>query len=90
LLSVGLRWFDQPLHSLGLGAGQVAIVTGAAQGIGEATVRLFAQHGAAVVVSDLDQGLLQHTHTHTHTHTKLLLEGSVGFDTWHLACWLCM
>ncbi|KAK0522699.1 hypothetical protein OC835_006486, partial [Tilletia horrida] len=33
---------------------QVAIITGAGQGIGAATARLFAAHGARVVVSDLD------------------------------------
>lgn len=34
--------------------GDVAIVTGSGQGIGEAVARLFAREGAAVVVSDLD------------------------------------
>ncbi|KAE8222093.1 hypothetical protein CF319_g4648 [Tilletia indica] len=33
---------------------QVAIITGAGQGIGAAAARLFAAHGARVVVSDLD------------------------------------
>lgn len=33
---------------------QVAIITGAGQGIGRAAALLFAQHGAKVVVSDLD------------------------------------
>lgn len=33
---------------------QVAIITGAGQGLGAAAAALFAQHGAAVVVSDLD------------------------------------
>ena len=35
-------------------AGKVAIVTGAAGGIGSATARLFAAEGAAVVLADLD------------------------------------
>jgi len=39
----------------GLLAGEVAIVTGAAQGIGRSTALLFAKEGAKVVVSDLDQ-----------------------------------
>lgn len=34
--------------------GKVAIVTGAASGIGRASAQLFAQHGAAVVVADVD------------------------------------
>ncbi len=35
--------------------GKVAVVTGAAQGIGEAVARAFAAHGAKVVVADLNQ-----------------------------------
>ena len=38
----------------GLLAGQVAIVTGSAQGIGAECARLFANEGAKVVVSDID------------------------------------
>ncbi|KAG0090242.1 Methionine aminopeptidase 1, partial [Podila epicladia] len=41
-------------HPAGLLAGQVAIITGAGQGIGGATALLFAKEGASVVVSDLD------------------------------------
>lgn len=39
--------------------GQVAIVTGAGKGIGEATARLLARHGAAVVVCDIDESAAQ-------------------------------
>ena len=35
---------------------QVVIITGAGRGIGAAAARLFAQHGARVVVNDLDAG----------------------------------
>lgn len=42
-------------------AGKVAIVTGAAAGIGQATARLFAERGAQVVATDLDAGGLAET-----------------------------
>jgi 3-oxoacyl-[acyl-carrier protein] reductase len=37
--------------------GKVAIVTGAARGIGRACAELFAEHGASVVLSDIDAGV---------------------------------
>ena len=44
---------------LGLAEGKVALVTGAARGIGEATARLFAAEGAAVVVCDINVNAAQ-------------------------------
>jgi glutamate dehydrogenase/leucine dehydrogenase len=40
----------------GLLKGQVAIITGSGQGIGEAAAYLFASEGSKVVVTDLDGG----------------------------------
>lgn len=45
---------NQLNYPRGLLVGQVAIVTGSGQGIGEETARLFAKEGAKVVVADID------------------------------------
>jgi NAD(P)-dependent dehydrogenase (short-subunit alcohol dehydrogenase family) len=41
--------------------GQVALVTGAASGIGRASARLFAEAGAKVVVADIDRPMAEET-----------------------------
>jgi NAD(P)-dependent dehydrogenase (short-subunit alcohol dehydrogenase family) len=44
----------------GLLQGQVAIVTGGAQGIGLATVRALGTHGASVLLVDIDERCQEH------------------------------
>lgn len=46
-------------HGRGLLAGEVAIVTGAGQGIGRSVALLFAKEGAKVVISDIDAKRLE-------------------------------
>lgn len=41
-------------YPVGLLPGKVAIVTGAGQGIGAETAKLFAREGASIVVADID------------------------------------
>jgi len=44
-------------YPAGMLAGQVAIITGAGQGIGAEAARLFANEGAKVVVADIDSSM---------------------------------
>lgn len=50
---------DEASGAAALLADRVAVVTGGGAGIGAATVRLFARHGAQVVVADVDPELAQ-------------------------------
>ena len=62
--------------------GKVAIVTGGARGIGEATVRLFVKHGAKVVIADIEDTigtLLANTlsPSATYVHCDVTLEEDI-------------
>jgi len=46
---------------MGVLDGKAAIVTGSARGIGRATAALLAQHGASVLITDLDAGAAEQT-----------------------------
>lgn len=63
-------------------AGEVAIITGAAQGIGRSAALLFAAEGAKVVVSDLDEKKAQLVVDEIHRSggTALAVGGDVGAD----------
>lgn len=52
---------DNAISGAALLANRVAVVTGGAGGIGAATARLFAQHGADVVIADIDTERAQQT-----------------------------
>jgi NAD(P)-dependent dehydrogenase (short-subunit alcohol dehydrogenase family) len=52
---------DQATDAGTLLADRVAVVTGGGGGIGAATAQLFAQHGAQVVIADIDQKLARRT-----------------------------
>lgn len=41
--------------------GKVAVITGAGRGIGQATAELYAQHGANIIIADIDDGPAQET-----------------------------
>lgn len=51
----------QPKHFDPLLSDRVAVVTGGGGGIGAATARLFAEHGAHVVIADIDAELADET-----------------------------
>ena len=51
---------------------QVAIITGSGQGLGAAAAKLFAQHGARVVVSDIDSAKAQQVMTETVARSTMI------------------
>lgn len=59
-------------------AGRVAVVTGGAGGIGAATARLFAQHGAQVVIADIDTARAEQTATEINDSGTTALAASIA------------
>jgi NAD(P)-dependent dehydrogenase (short-subunit alcohol dehydrogenase family) len=68
-MSVG---YERPMQRL---AGKVAIVTGAASGIGKATVELFRNEGATVAGADVSDGADIRTDAGSENEVKRLIEG---------------
>ncbi len=58
---LGMEQAEYPGAAAPLLAGGVAVVTGGGGGIGAATARLFARHGARVVIADIDADLAART-----------------------------
>jgi NAD(P)-dependent dehydrogenase (short-subunit alcohol dehydrogenase family) len=59
-------------------AGKVAIVTGAASGIGKATVELFRSEGATVVGADVSEGVDVRADAGSEEEVKRLVEGTAA------------
>ncbi|KAM7467921.1 hypothetical protein LguiB_015483 [Lonicera macranthoides] len=62
--------------------GKIAIVTGGAKGIGEATVRLFTRHGAKVIIADVEDTIgnslaTSLTPSATYVHCNVSLEEDI-------------
>src|SRR5436309_14023923 len=62
--------------------GKVAIVTGAAQGIGRAIAETLARHGADIVVADLDPGRSQDTVEAVSKLGRRALHVKVNVEDW--------
>jgi len=62
--------------------GKKAVVTGAAQGIGQAIAEMLAQAGADVVVADLDAGRCQDTVDRVKKHNRQALAISTNVGQW--------
>ncbi len=62
--------------------GKKAVVTGAAQGIGQAIAEMLAQAGADVVVADLDAGRCQETVDRVKKHNRQALAISTNVGQW--------
>jgi len=76
-------------HGRGLLAGEVAIVTGAGQGIGRSVALLFAKEGAKVVISDIDAKRLETVEAEIKAAggDALSVAGDVGADDFPKKIW---
>ena len=64
-------------------AGKVAVVTGAAQGIGRAIAEALAEDGADIVVADLDPGRSQETVAAIQKRGRRALNVKVNVAEWN-------
>ncbi len=61
---------------------KVAIVTGGASGIGEATARLFVEEGAKVVITDIDQDAGQKAADEIGAGAEFMAQDVTSYDGW--------
>ena len=66
------------LRLCGLGAGCLALITGAGSGIGAATAHVFCQEGASVFLVDADAQGLEHRQRGEHDHQESLQPRGAG------------
>ncbi len=73
---------------------RVAVVTRGAGGIGAATSRLFARHGAHVIVADIDAELARNTAGEitaaggSHWRSSPTCATPPRSPRWHVRCWI--
>ena len=62
--------------------GKIALITGAARGLGEADAKLFARHGAKVILADVDEETGQHVALEIGDHASFVRLDVTDEDNW--------